>query len=249
MIKALYSTRYIRPSIYREFDYEINTYTKKRAIVPKKLSDIKLNNKSVVIGTIYDPYNEYEEQYELTRACLKFLMKINCKITIMTNSSLILRDIELLKNLRHTPLICVKISTLNEHFHSKLEKGIKPINERLELLKTLHTQGLKTICYIKPIYPFITEPLNIINKVNDYTNSIWLENYRTSILNKHFKYLMTYIKRNYPALKTVYNMTFYEHKDDYWIETWNMIKTYCTKEGIINKIHNRIKYSVPIYFR
>ena len=249
MNKYTHSTRYLLPSRYEEFDYEINSYMRKRLLVPRHIPKSKLNGKNVVLGTLNDPYNKDELEYENTKQLLKFLMNIDCSLTIMTNSLLVLRDLDILKELKQTPTICVKISTLDETFREFMEKDSTPISERLKLLKDAHDNGLKTICYIYPIYPFMTEPLNIINIVKDFSDSMWVENFKTTVVSKNLTTLMSFIKRYYPSLKSVYIKTFYNHKDEYWVETWQMIKDYCTRNNMIGKIHNRIKYSVPIYFR
>lgn len=57
----------------------------------------KIRGKSVFMSFVTDCYNSYEKKYGITRKILEQLVNANCQITISTKSTLILRDIELLK--------------------------------------------------------------------------------------------------------------------------------------------------------
>ena len=53
----------------------------------------------VSFGTLSDPYNKEEEHYEITRGALELIKKYEFGVSIDTKSDLILRDIELLKEI------------------------------------------------------------------------------------------------------------------------------------------------------
>lgn len=61
----------------------------------------KLKGKSVFLSSVTDCYNPYEEKYETTRKILEQLVSIDCELGISTKSSLILRDIDLLKQCKN----------------------------------------------------------------------------------------------------------------------------------------------------
>ena len=61
---------------------------------------IKKRNKGVIgIGSMSDTYNPLEKEYEQTRGALKLISKYGFGVSIDTKSDLILRDIDLLKEI------------------------------------------------------------------------------------------------------------------------------------------------------
>ncbi len=57
----------------------------------------KYDGERIVIGSVTDGYNPYEEQFRRTRRLLEELRGCNAEIMICTKSDLVLRDLDLLK--------------------------------------------------------------------------------------------------------------------------------------------------------
>lgn len=70
----------------------------KKCNVPIKLNKIK-KDQEVLIGSVTDPYNPYEYKYEITRSILKQFIGSNVNLQILTKSSLVTRDIDILKQI------------------------------------------------------------------------------------------------------------------------------------------------------
>ena len=58
----------------------------------------KYDDNELVIGTVTDPYNPLEEKFKKTRQLLSELRGTTAKITIITKSDLVLRDIDIISN-------------------------------------------------------------------------------------------------------------------------------------------------------
>lgn len=69
----------------------------------KPINVNKLRGKRVFLSSVTDPYNPLEEKYEFTKKILMQLLSAECELSISTKSSLILRDIDLLKSLKLSP--------------------------------------------------------------------------------------------------------------------------------------------------
>jgi len=80
----------------------------------------KLKGKSVFIASVTDCYNPFEERYEITRKILEQLVGADCEVTISTKSSLILRDLDLLKKFPDLK-VAFSINTLNEAFRKDMD--------------------------------------------------------------------------------------------------------------------------------
>ena len=67
----------------------------------KEIDLKKLKGKTVFMSSVTDCYNQFEEKYQLTRKILEQLIKAKAKINISTKSKLVLRDIDLLKQIEN----------------------------------------------------------------------------------------------------------------------------------------------------
>ena len=73
------------------------------------------------------------------------------------------------------------------------------IKSRIEAMKQIHDEGIRTTCFISPIFPGITDVFSIIEEIKDFCDYIWLENLN---LRGSFKgTIMNYIKEKYPTFK------------------------------------------------
>lgn len=68
--------------------------------ISQPISEKRLKGKTVFLASVTDCYNSYEEKYCITQSILKKLLDVECTVSISTKSSLILRDMELLKQFK-----------------------------------------------------------------------------------------------------------------------------------------------------
>lgn len=191
----------------------------------KKIDIKKLEGKTVFLSSVTDCYNEQEKDYKLTRKILEELVDANCIINISTKSKLILRDLDLLKKCKNV-IVSMSINTLDENFKNAMDKA-SSIKERLETLKTLHANGIYTVLFMSPMFPYITEWKEIIDTTKEYIDEYWFEN-----LNLRGSYKITildFIKEKYPQYYDDY-LQIYQKKDKtYWINLSKEINDYCDK--------------------
>ena len=134
----------------------------------------KYAGKELFIGSVTDPYNPQEEIYGRTRALLTELQGGGAKLSIATKSDLILRDLDLIKTFPDTR-VSWSINTLDEAFKDDMDKAVS-IERRLSAMKAFHKAGVRTTCFISPIFPGITDVKAIITQAKEHCNLIWLEN-------------------------------------------------------------------------
>lgn len=102
-----------------------------------------------------DPYPPMERRLRLTRRCLEEFRGRNLKILIVTKGDSILRDIDLLQELRAA--VTVTITTLDDEIAGRLEpKAPKPMR-RLEIIEELTAHGIPVGLRLDPIIPGITD--------------------------------------------------------------------------------------------
>ncbi|MEZ4801662.1 MAG: PA0069 family radical SAM protein [Gelidibacter sp.] len=140
-------------------DFERRILVKKDA--PKLLEEL-LKKKSweaypIVMSGNTDCYQPAEKKFEITRKCLEVFLKYKHPVGIITKNALILRDLELLKELAKDNLIGVNVSitSLSENTRRILEPRTATIKKRLETVKTLSENGIPVNVMIAPIIPSI----------------------------------------------------------------------------------------------
>ncbi|WP_036151219.1 PA0069 family radical SAM protein [Maribacter forsetii] len=127
-----------------------------------KLLEAKLRSKSwkactIVMSGNTDCYQPVEKQFELTRKCLEVFLKYRHPVGIITKNALILRDLDILKELNEYGLIGVNISvtSLSEETRRILEPRTTTIKKRLEAIRILSENGIPVNAMLAPIIPGI----------------------------------------------------------------------------------------------
>lgn len=194
----------------------------------KKISSKKLTGKTVFLASVTDCYNPYEEKYEITREILKQLVDIDCKVTISTKSKLVLRDIDLLRKMKDVE-VAISMNTLDENFKEDMDKA-SSIKDRIETLKVLHENHIKTVLFMSPIFPGVTDFKSIITRTKDFVDVYWFENLNLRAGYKSF--VLEYIKEYYPEYSNLYNKVYIQKDNSYWEELSLEIDAFCRKEEV-----------------
>lgn len=129
---------------------------------------IKKREKGVIgIGSMSDTYNPLEKEYEQTRGALKLISKYEFGVSIDTKSDLILRDIDLLKeiNSKNNVIIKFTITTPNDELSKIIEPNVCVSSARLKAIKELSKNGIFVGIMMNPVLPFITDNEEDIKKL------------------------------------------------------------------------------------
>ena len=130
--------------------------------------------KELFLGSVTDPYLPQEEQYGRTRALLEQLQGSGAKLSIATKSDLILRDLDLIKAFPDAR-VSWSVNTLDEDFKNDMDNAVS-IARRLAAMEAFYRAGIRTTCFVSPIFPGITDIPAIVEQAEDKCNLIWLEN-------------------------------------------------------------------------
>ncbi|MCX7995991.1 MAG: radical SAM protein [candidate division WOR-3 bacterium] len=117
----------------------------------------QLQTKShISIGTVCDAYQPIEEKYQITRRCLEILRYFNHSVSILTKSSLVLRDLDLILKIKEIE-IGFTITTLNPQIKNLFEPDSSPVSERFKAIKILSENKIPTWVFVAPILPYLTD--------------------------------------------------------------------------------------------
>lgn len=108
--------------------------------------------KQVLLSFIGDPYCETEDNNRATRECLELLLEHRVPVAILTKGGeRCLKDLELFKKFGEHIMIGATLTFDNFKDSSKWEPGAASPGERLEVLKKLHQNGIKTFASFEPV--------------------------------------------------------------------------------------------------
>ncbi len=179
---------------------------------PEIKNSRKYRGQRVVIGSVTDGYLPQEEQFRNTRKLLEQLRGSEAEILICTKSDLVVRDLDLLKQLGKVT-VSWSINTLDEAFHLDMDKAVS-IERRLAAMKTVYEAGIRTVCFIAPVFPGITDFTAIFHRVKDQCDLVWLENLN---LRGGFKQdILDYIQEKHPDLVPLYRSIYQKGDRSYF---------------------------------
>jgi len=106
-----------------------------------------------------DVYQPAERKFGITRACLEVFWKYRNPVSVITKNSLILRDLDVLKQLASEQLVhvAVSITTLNEELRQFLEPRTATVAQRLKTVETLAANDIPVFAMLAPIIPGLNE--------------------------------------------------------------------------------------------
>jgi len=127
---------------------------------------------NVMISSVTDPYQPIENQFKITRQCLEVLVAYQFPVNILTKSSLVLRDLDLLQGFEEIE-VGITITTDNEKIREIFEPNAPSIESRIHALKELTENGIKTYAFIGPLLPLNPEAL--AEKISPFIQSVMID--------------------------------------------------------------------------
>jgi len=106
----------------------------------------------IAMANSSDPYLPLEKKLNLTRQGLKIIKEYDLSINIVTKSSLILRDLDILKSFKKI-VVSISLTTLDKKLAKKLEPNSPPPQERLRAVKELSLYLPVAVRFDPLIYP------------------------------------------------------------------------------------------------
>lgn len=129
------------------------------ALLKKELAHPKYQCKPIALGMNTDGYQPIEREYQLTRQIIQVLSESNHPFSLVTKSSLVERDIDLIAPMAAKRLasIYVSITTLDRQVARRLEPRAAAPERRFETLRRLSEAGIPTGVMVAPVIPALTD--------------------------------------------------------------------------------------------
>jgi len=197
-------------------DFEKKIYSKRDAslILNAELSPAKLRNRPVAIGTATDPYQPAERRCLTTRSLLEVLaQREGIALSITTKSDLVIRDVDLLKQIQKVGSIHVNISitTIRPRLARLLEPKAPTPKRRLAAVKALAEHGIPVGVFIMPVIPLLTDDMEGLEEVVKQANAAgakYLGARPLFLMPSAKRMFLPFIEERFPKLRSSYRKLF-----------------------------------------
>ena len=219
----------------------------KRKRVPFKRSFI------MVGGGVGDGYQPIEKKYQLTRQALELMCEYNLPVHMLTKSTLIKRDIDILKkiNEQSRAVVSFSFSSVDDRISALFEPGVPPPAERLQTIAFFKDEGIACGMFLLPVIPFLTDTSELleqtVNKAKDAGVDFVIFGGMTLKEGRQKDYFYDALKKTHPELIAEYQNIY---RGSEWGEaTREYYSLISQRFNSIAKKYNMLKRMPPALYR
>lgn len=140
---------------------------------------------NVSMSTVSDPYQPIERELKLTRRALQNMDK-RTKLSILTKSDLVLRDIDVIKKFKNIE-IGLTINGFTENIRKILEPGAPSHDQRISALRKMKQEGINTYCFISPVIPGLTDIERVLRDTSGVSQYYTIEFINMGLAGQKFR--------------------------------------------------------------
>ena len=212
----------------------------------------KRNKCMIGTGAMSDPYMPIEEKLGNMRKCLEVIERYGFGVTMITKSTKVLRDLDLLKKINEKSKCVVQmtLTTYDEDLCRIVEPNVETTYERFRALEILHDNGIPTVVWLCPILPFINDTEENIRGILDYcvrakVKGIINFDMGVTLRDGNREYFYKKLDEHFPGLKEKYIRMY---GNSYQLSSpnsrqLNMIyKSECIKNGLMCDVNECFEY-------
>ena len=151
------SHRYLNLDAGPGFNSQIVVKTNAPELLRRFLSSRRWSGEHIALGANVDCYPRADGRYRLMPGILATLRDRSNPFSVMTKGTLVLRDLELLRQTSQVTRVHVAVSVgfTDEHLWRTAEPGTPPPSARLDAIRTLAEAGIEVGVLMMPIIPFL----------------------------------------------------------------------------------------------
>lgn len=142
-------------------DFESKLFVKPDAtqLLRKELAHPNYQCAPIAMGTNTDPYQPIERKYRVTRQILEVLAECRHPVTIVSKSSMIEHDLDILAPMAEQRLVhaAISVTTLDRNLARHLEPRATAPQRRIETIARLAQAGIPTAVMTAPMIPALND--------------------------------------------------------------------------------------------
>lgn len=235
--------------------YQVDNFTEIRAKENALLildKELKSKRKKGIVGTgaMSDPYNPCESKYKLTRGALELINKYQFGVGLLTKSTLVLRDLDVLLKIKANNIAMVNftITTFDDSLGKIIEPHVDISSERFKAVKSLSDAGILTGVLVWPLLPFINDTeaniCGIIEKAAQCGAAFVITYPGVTLRQNQRDYYFAQLDKFFPGLKEKYIKTYglsYECLSSNFHKLAEVAKETCQKYRLPYKMSDIVK--------
>ena len=142
-----------------DFDTKIVVKVNAVSLLRRELDPRRWTGEHIAMGTNTDPYQRCEGKYRLTRGIIEVLSAARNPFSILTKSTLVLRDLDVLAEAARRTDVRVNLSvgTLDDDVWRSTEPGTPAPRQRLKAVRALNDAGISCGVLVAPILPGVSD--------------------------------------------------------------------------------------------
>ncbi len=249
-----------------DFENKITIKNNVATLLDNKLSRARtLLADVVVLSGTTDPYQPAERKFRNTRQCLEVLLKHKYPVHIITKSTSVLDDLDILHQIAKQTWcsISLTITTPKKEIAKFLEKGAPSPEERFFVIKEVKQKAPDIQCGVLliPIVPHLTdneEDLLEIVKQSKFCNADYLLfGSGMTLRDMQANWFLKKLIKNYPNLKKKYELLYnFNFSENMYNGNYGPLKSYTKKVNLKllafckeANLNYRIKRYIPADYR
>jgi len=214
--------------------------------------ELKSKRKKGIVGTgaMSDPYNPFEKEFKLTRGALELINRFGFGVSIATKSDLIIRDIDILKEIsKYSPvLIKITVTAADDTLCKKVEPHVALSSQRFEAIRGLSKEGIFAGVLLMPVLPFIEDTEENISTIIDRAYQSGAKfiypAFGVTLRQNQRDWFYQKLDEIFPSIREKYIKNYgnsYECHSLRAKELWSMFQDKCNEYGILYKMEDIIE--------
>lgn len=142
-----------------DFETKLSAKVNAPALFEQQLSKASYQCQPIAIGINTDAYQPIEKDLRITRQLLEIALLYKQPVSIITKSNLILRDLDIIRELAAQRLFhaAVSVTTLDNDLKRRLEPRTASGQTRLNVVKAMTDAGVPVTVLASPMIPFVND--------------------------------------------------------------------------------------------
>ena len=175
-----------------------------------------LPTQTIYMGCHTDPYQPCEAELHQTRKVLRALHGKGFSASILTKSDLVLRDIDLLREME-SPQVSVSVAFDDDRTRELFEANTLETHQRIEALGEIRSAGIATGALICPVIPYITKVRELLDALLECADVIWV--YGLSVQSRSelsWRNVRTILQTYFPDQRELVEAVVLDRDHPYW---------------------------------
>ncbi len=194
---------------------------------------------SVFTSSACDGWQPIERHYRLTRECCRLLVDAGFRLSILTKSRLVLRDLDILAG--RDVCLGVSIATPEESCARIWEPQASSVKDRIEVLRQAKAAGLETAVMFGPLLPDLSDSVASLTELFAMAADVGVDRIWTDLLNPRprvWPSVQEVLRGHYPGLQERYRQLMFDaaRRQEYRRSLDVRIRAAARKAGLVRRL-------------